>query len=40
MGLWTRRFGLERPALLPVHVDDSSFESEVCRAELPVLLDV
>lgn len=40
MGLLGRLFGLERPAIWPVHVDDDNFAAEVHDASVPVLLDV
>lgn len=39
MGVLAKLFGLG-PQTLPLHVDDSNFEAEVLRSELPVLLDV
>lgn len=39
MGLWNRVFGPREEAPV-VHVDDSNFEAEILRADLPVLLDV
>ena len=40
MGLLSRLFGGGAPKAMPVHVDDSSFEREVLRSDLPVMLDV
>jgi thioredoxin len=40
MGLLSRLFGPGRPRILPVHVDDANFVTEVRRSELPVVLDV
>lgn len=40
MGILAKLFGPSEPKLMPVHVDDSNFEAEVFRSELPVLLDV
>lgn len=39
MGFFAKLMGLE-PPVLPVHVDDTNFEAEVLRAEMPVMLDV
>ena len=39
MGLLSRLFG-GAPRAMPVHVDDSNFEREVMRSDLPVMLDV
>ena len=39
MGLLSRLFGGD-PKAMPVHVDDSNFEREVLRSDLPVMLDV
>ncbi len=40
MGLLSRLFGGGAPKAMPVHVDDASFEREVLRSDLPVVLDV
>lgn len=40
MGLLSRLFGTGAPKVMPVHVDDSTFASEVTRSDLPVVLDV
>ncbi len=40
MGLLSRLFGPGTPRVMPVHVDDATFASEVGRSELPVVLDV
>ncbi len=40
MGLLSRLFGGGAPKAMPVHVDDSNFEREVLRSDLPVVLDV
>ena len=40
MGLLSRLFGPSTPRVMPVHVDDASFATEVGRSELPVVLDV
>lgn len=39
MGLISKLFGIV-PKKQPVHLDDSSFEREVLKSELPVLVDV
>ena len=39
MGLLSKLFG-GAPKVMPVNVDDSTFEREVLRSELPVMLDV
>lgn len=40
MGMLARLFGPRAAPVMPVHVDDATFEREVMRSELPVLLDV
>jgi len=40
MGLLSRLFGGGTPKVMPVHVDDANFATEVGRSELPVVLDV
>jgi thioredoxin len=40
MGLFTKLFGPRGPRVLPAHLDDANFVSEVLRSELPVVVDV
>jgi thioredoxin 1 len=40
MGILSSIFGPKAPQVMPVHVDDRNFASEVLRSELPVVLDV
>jgi thioredoxin 1 len=40
MGFLSKLFGPREPKLMPVSIDDSNFEREVLRSELPVMLDV
>jgi thioredoxin 1 len=40
MGLLSRLFGPGTPKVMPVHVDDASFVTEVARSDVPVVLDV
>mgnify|MGYP000934298381 CR=1 FL=1 len=40
MSLLAKLFGPKEPEVWPVHIDDSSFESEVVRSQEPVMLDV
>lgn len=39
MGFFSKLLGLG-PQVLPLHIDDSNFEAEVLRADVPVMLDV
>jgi thioredoxin 1 len=40
MGFFAKLLGLEPPRVMPVHVDDSNFDAEVLRSDLPVVVDV
>jgi thioredoxin 1 len=40
MGIFSKLFGRKEPRVLPVHVDDDNFKTEVTRSQVPVLLDV
>ena len=40
MGILSKLFGPREPKVLPVHVDDSNFKTEVRQSRIPVVLDV
>jgi thioredoxin 1 len=40
MGIFSKLFGPKEPKVLPVHVDDDNFKTEVRQSRVPVLLDV
>ncbi len=40
MGIFSSIFGPKPPQVMPLHVDDTNFVSEVLRSSLPVVLDV
>jgi thioredoxin 1 len=40
MGILSALFGPAKPKVQPTHVDDSNFQAEVLRSELPVVVDV
>ena len=40
MGILSKLFGPKEPRVLPVHVDDNNFKTEVRQSRIPVLLDV
>ncbi len=40
MGIFSKLFGPKEPKVMPVHVDDNNFKTEVRRSRIPVVLDV
>ncbi len=40
MGFLSSFFGPKAPPVMPVHIDDRNFATEVLRSEIPVVLDI